>query len=592
MLPMIALKEAYNAGLLKRGNWMNNIISGVIVGIVALPLAMAFAIASGAKPEQGLYTAIIAGFSVSIFGGSRLQIAGPTGAFVVVLSGITAEYGIQGLQVATFMAGVILLLFGLAKMGKMIKFIPAPVILGFTAGIGVIIWVGQWQDFFGLPEVSGQHFHTKFLKLIQLLPQLHVPTTLLALVALTIIVFNARVPGIRKIPGPLVALVLITLLQYVFQFDQVKTIGSAFGGIPQALPSFQPPTLHWNEIITLIGPAFTIAMLGAIESLLSAVVADGMTGTRHNSNQELIGQGLANIAAPLFGGFAATGAIARTATNIRNGGTSPVSGITHSITLLATLLLLAPLATHIPLAVLSAILFVVAWNMSEAKHFVKMIQRAPKADVAILLITFFLTIFADLVIAVNIGVILATLHFLNRMATNVEVRQATMQELSQEFSYKGVVELPSDVLVFTVEGPFFFGAVENFERALAGTHTDPKYLIIRLKWVPFIDITGLQTLEEVIQELQKRRVTVMLSGANRRVNRKLKKAGIIDLIGYENNFEIFADAYCSALSQSQTDSKAESQPSPDHTSAVLATVLAQSKEHILNTDNKQDEEEK
>lgn len=534
---MLAIIDAKHAGLLQRQHWLNNIVAGVIVGVVALPLAMAFAIASGAKPEQGIYTSIVAGIFVSVFGGSRLQIAGPTGAFIVVLSAITAQYGIEGLQIATLMAGVILLLLGLSKMGGIIKFIPDPVIVGFTSGIGVIIWVGQWRDFFGLPEVSGHHFHIKLFHLLEAFPQLHLATTALAVFSLLLVIYAPKTPGLRRVPGPLVALVVATALQIVFQFDGVRTIGTAFGGIPRGLPEFTLPSVSWSKVIELIGPAFTIAMLGAIESLLSAVVADGMAGTRHDSNQELVGQGLANIAAPLFGGFAATGAIARTATNIRNGGTSPLSGIVHALTLVAILLLLAPLAVHVPLAALAAILFVVAWNMSEAKHFAQMLRRAPRADVAILLITFTLTVFADLVVAVNIGVILATLHFLRRMATSVEVRQATEQELLEEFAHKGLGKLPPDVLVFAVEGPFFFGAVENFERALASTHTLPKHLIIRLKWVPFIDITGLQTLEEVIRDLQKRGVNILLSGANERVAAKLKKAGIVALVGEENNFK-------------------------------------------------------
>lgn len=539
---MFAILEAKQAGLLQPKHWINNIIAGVIVGVVALPLAMAFAIASGAKPEQGLYTAIVAGFFVSAFGGSRVQIAGPTGAFIVVLSGITAQYGIEGLQIATLMAGVMLFLLGLAKMGSIIKFIPAPVIVGFTAGIGVIIWVGQWKDFFGLPAITGEHFHNKLYHLMQAFPQLHVPTTLLAVFSLLLVIYCPKMPGFKRIPGPLVALIVATVLQVTFQFDGISTIGSVFGGIPQGLPDFAVPNLSWSRVIELIGPAFTIAMLGAIESLLSAVVADGMAGTRHDSNQELVGQGLANIVAPLVGGFAATGAIARTATNIRNGGNSPIAGMVHALTLILILILLAPLAVHIPLAALAAILFVVAWNMSEAKHFVRMMRRAPRADVVILLITFTLTVFADLVVAVNIGVILATLHFLSRMATSVEVRQSSEQELKRELADKGLTSLPPGVLVFSVEGPFFFGAVENLERALMGTHTDPKHLVIRLKWVPFIDITGLQTLEEAIRDLHKRGVNVILTGANERVTGKLKKAGILELVGAQNFFRAFDDA--------------------------------------------------
>lgn len=542
---MLAILEARRSGLLQSKHWLNNVASGAIVGVVALPLAMAFAIASGAKPEQGIYTAIIAGFFVSVFGGTRLQIAGPTGAFIVVLSGISAKYGIGGLQIATMMAGIMLLLLGLAKMGSLIKFIPDPVITGFTAGIGVIIWVGQWRDFFGLPEVTGKHFHSKLFHLIQAFPHYHLPTILWAVISLLLVIYTPKIPRLRRIPGPLAALVVGTVGQILLDFEGVRTIGSAFGGIPQGIPELALPPLSWSRVIELMGPAFTIALLGAIESLLSAVVADGMVGTRHDSNQELIGQGLANIAAPLFGGFAATGAIARTATNIRNGGTSPLSGIVHSITLLTILLLLAPLAVHIPLASLAAILFVVAWNMSEAKHVIKMVRQAPRADVAILLITFVLTVFADLVVAVNIGVILAMLHFLRRMASSVEMRPVTEQELTQEFAHKGFASLPSDVIVFLVEGPLFFGSVRNLERVLAFTDTAPKILIIRLKWVPFIDITGLQTLEEVIKNLQKRQVNVMISGANERVAAKLLKVGIFSLLGQKNIFEKFDEALMS-----------------------------------------------
>jgi len=530
---MIAILEAHRAGLLARAHWARNIVSGVVVGVVALPLAMAFAIASGAKPEQGLYTAIVAGLLVSMFGGSRLQIAGPTGAFIVILSGITAEHGIDGLQIATLLAGVMLLLLGIARLGAIIKFIPDPVILGFTAGIAVVIWTGQWRDFFGLPAVTGQHFHEKFWHTLQVLPQAHLATAALATATLLIVLFAPRLSFLKRVPGPLLGLLFATLVQATFHIDGVATIGSAFGGIPRGLPSLQMPEVTVDRVIALIGPAFTIAMLGAIESLLSAVVADGMAGTRHDSNQELIGQGIANIAAPLFGGFAATGALARTATNVRNGGTSPVAGIVHALVLILIVLALAPLAVNIPLAALAAILFVVAWNMSEASHVIKMVRRAPGADVVVLLLTFVLTVFVDLVVAVNIGVIVAVLHFLRRMASSVEVQQQTHQDLSREFAHRGL-NFPPGTLAFAVEGPFFFGAVENFERALASTRTDPQVLILRLRWVPFMDITGLQTLEEVIRDLHRRKVRVMLTGANERVAGKLRRAGIVDLIGEEN----------------------------------------------------------
>ncbi|PJE17385.1 SulP family inorganic anion transporter [Legionella sp.] len=549
---MIALREAYRAGLLQRQNWLPNIVSGIIVGVVALPLAMAFAIASGAKPEQGIYTAIIAGFLVSALGGSRLQIAGPTGAFIVLLSGVTAKYGIEGLQTATLMAGIILFLLGLARFGTVIKFIPAPVIIGFTSGIAIIIWVGQWRDFFGLPAISGEHFHQKLWALLQVFPQLNTTTTALALLSLFLVIFSHKFPGMKRVPGPLIALIVATSLEAIFQFDGVATIGSTFGGIPQGLPSLQLPDLSAARLLELIGPAFAIAMLGAIESLLSAVVADGMAGTQHNSNQELIGQGLANIATPFFGGFAATGAIARTATNIRNGGTSPVAGIVHAITLVVIIIFLAPLAVYVPLAALAAILFVVAWNMSEARHFVKMIKRAPRADVVVLLTTFGLTVFFDLVVAVNVGVILATLHFLLRMASSVEVQQVKEQDLHREFTNLGINTIPNDVQVFSMEGPFFFGAVENFEQALANAAKEPRLLIIKLGWVPFIDITGLQTLEELIINRQKQKVRVMLAGANSRVKAKLEKAGIIQLVGKENVFSELSQALAFYSQQSST----------------------------------------
>ena len=542
---MIALKEAWHAGLLGRGHWVPNIVSGLIVGVVALPLAMAFAIASGAKPEQGLYTAIVAGFLVSALGGSRLQIAGPTGAFIVILSGITAKHGIDGLQIATLMAGVMLLGMGLARMGAVIRFIPAPVIVGFTAGIGVIIWVGQWRYFFGLPAPAGEHFHQKLWALLQSLPSLHLPTTALAVASLVLVVCAPRLPGLRRVPGPLVAMVLATLAQVVFGFEGVTTIGSAFGGIPRGLPSFALPEVTPARVVELVGPAFTVAMLGAIESLLSAVVADGMAGTRHDSNQELVGQGIANIAAPLFGGFAATGAIARTATNVRNGGTGPIAGMTHALTLVLIILFLAPLAAHIPLAALAAILFVVAYNMSELKHFARMVRRAPRADVVILVITFVLTVFADLVVAVNIGVILATLHFLRRMAASVEVKPVAGRELAQALGQTEDASLPDGVLVYAIDGPFFFAAVEQFEHALAVTHSDPRAVVIRLGRVPFMDITGLQALEEVADKLRRRGVRVVMCEANDLVRSKLERAGIPARLGEGG----YADDLASALRQ-------------------------------------------
>ncbi len=525
---MIALIEARRAGLLSRSHWLPNIVAGIVVGVVALPLAMAFAIASGARPEQGVYTAIIGGALIAVLGGSRTQIAGPTGAFIAILAGITAKYGIGGLQVATLMAGAMLVLMGLARMGGVIRFIPAPVVVGFTAGIAVIIFVGQWSDFFGLPKPEAAHFHQKLWHLIQALPQAHLPTLALAALGLLLVLFASRVPGLARVPGPLVAMLVVTAVQSLLQLPGVATIASAFGGIPTGLPDFAWPALSLTQAITLIGPAFTIAMLGAIEALLSAVVADGMAGTRHDSNQELVGQGIANLIVPLFGGFAATGAIARTATNIRNGATSPLAGIVHALTLVAVLLFLAPLAADIPLAVLAAILFVVAWNMSEVKHFAQLLKTAPRADRVILLITFLLTVFADLVVAVNVGMILAILHFLRRMSDAVETQPVGEAELQTELARDGLFPLPRGLMVYEIAGPMFFGAVENVERALAGIQRDPKALLIRLRRVPFMDITGIQTLEAVAAKLRRRGVAVVLCEANERVEAKLRQAGVID----------------------------------------------------------------
>jgi SulP family sulfate permease len=524
---MIVIREAWRQGLFARRHWLPNIVAGVVVGLVALPLAMAFAIASGARPEQGIYTAIVAGLLVSTLGGSRVQIAGPTGAFVVILSSITATHGIAGLQWATLMAGVIMLLLGVARLGSIIRYIPDPVIVGFTAGIGIVIFVGQWKDFLGLPPVDAAHFHQRLWLLLQTLPHAHPATLSLAVLSLVIVVVAPKVPVLRAIPSPMTALLVATSLHHLLHLQGVATIGSAFGGIPLGLPSMAPPSLDSVQLIELIGPAFTIAMLGAIESLLSAVVADGMAGTRHDSNQELIGQGIANIAAPLFGGFAATGAIARTATNVRHGGTSPLAGIVHALTLVATIVLLAPLASGVPLCALAAILFVVAYNMSDWRHVTQMLRRAPRADVTILLVTLLLTVFADLVVAVNIGVILAVLHFVRRMSASVEVLNQDESALQAEFAAQGGLHLPPGVLVYAIDGPFFFGAVENFERALAQTHTDPSHLIIRLERVPFMDITAMQALEEVVRHTTGRGITVHLCGANPRVLTKLGNAGLL-----------------------------------------------------------------
>jgi SulP family sulfate permease len=538
---MLSIVEAYRAGLLKKKNWMPNVVAGLIVGVVALPLAMAFAIASGVKPEQGLYTAIVAALIVGVFGGSRVQIAGPTGAFIVILASITAHYGVSGLQIASLMAGVILLFMGFLKLGSVIKFIPDPVIVGFTSGIGVIIFVGEWKDFFGLivHVPLDAHFHQKILSLLAALPHLNMMTTALAMLSLALVLITPKF--LKRIPGPLVAIVIVTALQAIFHFEGVATLGSTFGGIPQHLPEFHFPMITFSHGLELIGPAFTIALLGAIESLLSATAADGMVGTRHNSNQELVGQGLANIFAPLFGGFAATGAIARTATNIRNGGNSPISAVVHSVVLILVLLLLAPLAANIPLCALAAILFVVAYNMSDVPHFIRTIKHAPRYDVLVLLVTFLLTVFTNLVVAVNVGVILAMLFFVRRMHQSVAIEQQKSEALQAELITNGISELPQDVMVYTIQGPFFFGVAEKIEHTLAITNVDPKVIIFRLKDVPFMDMTGLETFNELIEHYHQRDVKVYLCEANANVARKLANIGILNWVAENEVFASFSE---------------------------------------------------
>ena len=537
---MIAMLQAKAAGLWSLSQIRNNLLAGLVVGIVALPLAMAFAIASGARPEQGIYTAIVAALLTSIFGGTLVQISGPTGAVVAVLAIITAQHGIAGMQIATLMAGVILVVFGSARLGAVIKYIPDPVIVGFTAGIGVIIFVGQWKDFFGLsPAPSGLRFHQKLFALIEAWPSLSPATTGLALLALVILILGARY--LKRIPAPLLALVAVTVLQAIFQFKGVATIGSAFGGIPRTLPSFAIPSLDLARVLSLVGPAFTIALLGAIESLLSAVVADGMAGTRHDSNQELIGQGIANIVAPLFGGFAATGAIARTATNIRNGGTSPLAGITHSVFLLLVILLFAPLASAIPLCCLSAVLFVVAWNMSELPHVMRLIRGAPKVDVGILLLTFLLTVFVDLVVAVNVGVILAALFFMRRMADSVNVEQQT-GVVANSSAPGAAVAAGDGIVIYSIEGPLFFGAAQKLERTLAHIQRPATTLILRMGNMPFVDATGIFAIEEIITDFKRHGAEVLLAEVRPNVRFKLERGGVITHVGAANVIDTLEQA--------------------------------------------------
>lgn len=531
---MFAVIESYKAGLFSSKNWLKDILAGCVVGVVALPLAMAFAIAIGAKPEQGIYTAIIAGVLVSLFGGTRLQISGPTGAFIVVLAGVVQSHGMSGLLLATVMAGVILLILGLTRLGSLIQYMPAPVVLGFTAGIAVLIFFSQWPAFLGLPPPEGEHFHQKLLHLVQQVTNIDGVTTLFGGTALAVLLISPRIAKLRAVPAPLIALIVMTLMQWLFQFETVKTIGSAYGGIPQGLPEFTWVEIDIAHMLQLIGPALTIAMLGAIESLLSALVADGMTGYRHRPNQELIGQGIANIVAPFFGGFASTGALARTATNIKMGAQSPLAGIVHACILLLVLLLLAPLATFIPLSVLAAVLFVVAWNMSEMHHVIRMIKTAPKSDVTTLIVTFVLTVFADLVVAVNIGILLAVLFFMKRMSESVAV-------VAHDSSVEQTKKLPAGVCVFSIEGPFFFAAISNVENALSSIHVDTRIMILRFDGVPFIDASGLESLRKSISTLNKQGVQVFISEANPRVLQKLRRSEIDVLARQFTTFSLAVD---------------------------------------------------
>ena len=521
-----AIIEAWRAGLLRRGAIARNLSAGVVVGVVALPLAMAFAIASGAKPEQGLYTALVAGLLVTLFGGTRVQIAGPTGAFAVLLFGVTAKFGLAGLQLVTLIAGVMILLLGLSKLGGMIRFVPESVILGFTAGIAIVIWVGQWPNFFGLPETTGASLFETAPAAAPGAATAGPGDHLLGVGSLLVVALWPRLPYVGRVPGPMVALVAGTVVIAVLHPPGVATIGSVFGGIPRGLPPLTLPHLTLPAVLELMQPAFAVALLGAIESLLSATVADGMAGTRHDPNQELVGQGLANVGASLLGGFAATGAIARTATSIRHGGDSPVAGIAHAATILLVLLVLAPLAVYVPLTTLAAILFVVAFDMSQVGRVARITKRAPRSDVAIMLVTLALCVFADISLAIEVGVILAMLNFFRRMTKTVEVRSLDDAEVASRLSAEQAGSVPEGVLVYTVDGPFFFGAIEEFESALLHTDTDPRAIVLNLMNAPFIDLTGIVALSDAIGALDKRGVAVMICCANDEVAEKLERAEV------------------------------------------------------------------
>lgn len=523
---MPAFLEAWRAGLFRRDSIVRNMLAGLVVGVVALPLAMAFAIASGATPQAGLYTALVAGVAVTLLGGTRVQIAGPTGAFAVLLAGVTARYGFGGLQVVTLIAGVMLLLLGVARLGGVIRFIPESVVMGFTAGIGIVIFVGQWGNFLGLPAVDGVTLIEKLPGLVSVLPQFDPATTALGVASLLIVALWPRIPRAGELPSPMVALAAGTIFVAVAHPPTIATIGSVFGGIPLGLPSVTIPHVTFATVIELLRPAAAVALLGAIESLLSATVADGMAGTQHDPNQELLGQGVANMLAALTGGFAATGAIARTATSIRHGGTSPVAGLTHAATVALVLVALAPLAYNVPLTTLAAILFVVAYNMSQLDRVVRVSRRAPRSDVAVMLVTLALAALADISLAVEVGVVLALLNFFRRMVASVNVSALAPDQVTERLGGIDSAPLPHGVMVYTVEGPFFFGAVDAFEGALLHSGTDPRGIILKLVKVPFIDMTGLVALREALDSLEKRKVPVAICGANAEVAERLRHANI------------------------------------------------------------------
>ncbi|MEO6848465.1 MAG: sulfate permease [Chthoniobacterales bacterium] len=510
-----------------------DLAAGLTVGIVALPLAMAFAIASGVKPEAGIFTAIIAGFIISALGGSRVQIGGPTGAFVVIVYGIIAKYGLANLAICTVMAGFILLVMGMTGLGAVIKFIPYPVTMGFTSGIAVLIFSTQIKDFLGLSvDKVPADFVEKIRLLGEHLPTLQWPTLALATASLLIIACWPKTWA-RRIPGSIIALLFGTTLVIFFKIP-VETIGSRFGGIPQALPKMIFPDLSWQNIQHLFPPALTIALLAAIESLLSAVVADGMIDDRHDSNQELMAQGIANIVCPLFGGIAATGAIARTATNIKNGGRSPVAGIVHALTLLVILLVAAPLARFIPLATLSAVLVVVAYNMGEWHHFARL-RQWPKSDGAIFLATFGLTVMIDLTVAVEVGMVLAAVLFIKRISETTQIMEVD-ESSDTEGAHHSLMgkEVPEGVLIFRVFGAFFFGAADKLETALKGARQEPKVLILRMRKVLAMDATGLNALEDLHEKLLRRHQHLILSGPHAQPYLMMERAGFLTQLGSEN----------------------------------------------------------
>lgn len=515
-----------------------DIMAGIIVGIVALPLAIAFGIASGVTPEKGIITAIISGFIISLLGGSKVQIGGPTGAFIVIIYGIIQKYGIEGLMIATVMAGVFLLLFGLLKLGTIIKYIPYPIVVGFTSGIAVTIFTTQIKDLFGLTiESVPSDFIEKWGCYISHFSTADLWCSIVGILSVVIIALTPKVS--KKIPGSLVAIIVMTvaalILKNYFGVTTIETIGDRFS-VSSAIPDAHMPAMTWDTIKSLVAPALTIAVLGAIESLLSATVADGVIGAHHNSNTELVAQGLANIASPIFGGIPATGAIARTMTNINNGGKTPVSGIVHAIVLLLIFLFFMPLAKYIPMACLAGVLVIVSYGMSGWRSFLALMKN-PKSDVTVLLITFFLTIIFDLTVAIEVGLIIACLLFMKRVSEITDVKAVTDEINEESDMIKDNAEhltIPEGVEVYEINGPYFFGAGNKFEEVMAAFGDRPKVRIIRMRKVPFVDSTGIHNLTNLCEMSHNEGIKVVLSGVCEKVHKQLEKARFYDILGNKN----------------------------------------------------------
>ena len=531
-----------------REKFMADLMAGIIVGIVALPLAIAFGIASGVSPEKGIITAIVAGFAISAFGGSRVQIGGPTGAFIIIIYGIIQQYGLEGLAIATVLAGIFLILLGVFRLGTIIRYIPYPIVIGFTSGIALTIFTTQIKDLFGL-TIDGTvpaDFISKWGVYFENFSSIDLPTTIVGILSVAIIALTPMVS--KKIPGSLIAIIIMTIVGVIltnFFGIHVDTIGDRFQINPN-VPEATVPALTWVSIKGLISPALTIAILGAIESLLSATVADGIIGHRHNSNQELIGQGIANILSPIFGGIPATGAIARTMTNINNGGKTPVAGIIHAIVLLLIYFFLMPLAAYIPMACLAGVLVMVSYNMSGWRT-IRQMMKNPKSDITVLWLTFFLTVIFDLTIAIEVGIILACFLCMRRMAETTQVSVLT-EEIdpteNTEFANLSMdhLHIPEGVEVYEIDGPYFFGVANKFEDIMNRMKDKPKVRIIRMRKVPFVDSTGIHNLTNLIEQSHRNGITIILSGVNDRVRAVLEKNGFNGLVGVNNICDNITDA--------------------------------------------------